>query len=936
MKNTYFFKKTLILLMSSYCLFLTGQKSWAAELKTGLKLQGETLNFEIVGQKSWDYDIQRLKIGKQTKVQLSIKGLSNESIQGLKVQNNPFIESVKVLPKSLDDISVVEFWLKNDQVDAFDYLTDQPSKLIIDFYFNEELKSTDNSANKKNTKNKISKNTLPEKNKNSRRPADVDYLKITDIEGIESTLDSGVNLHSGIFDGSDNKYTRFKLKDYEISQSAILKGLTNYYLQFPIIDQEFNFWKKMKQSPPDYQITEKNNEENKQARLLQTLYKKNRPLVLKKAFEWFENKFPNSEYLEPAHLMTADSLVQLWRTENKNEYFEQASFLYDQFLRKYPNSVLAERTSLSMGMLNIDKKNYLEATRKLNAHIENVNYKNKISNQYAQLGLAYGLSKLSETEQALKNITQLELTSQDPLVKAEAAFRKADIQMNENNFKLGYEQYVMAIQKYANVATLFPNAYFNKMEALFQLKKPEKAHEAALEFVQKFPTHDYAPYALTRVGELLEIISTDQTKSMGAYLETHFRYGDNPKTIVARLHLLSARMKSMKDQELKETIQKMNELSLKSDLENVDQFKATMISDGFSRRDDYDQAIDILSKFFQSAPTRKNSDQVTKRIVKNIHDQIRNFSTRGQHKNVLATVQKYSDTWLKKNDRIDTGFLIGKAYQSAGAYNVALKKYDQAIAAISDLKNDDVSLSIRANQTLPSLAELYLSKSQCLFEDKKFQQAYDDIQKISKPEELTENQQIERVYLVSELYQQKGDSDSAIRYLNEVVRLWENKPQQVAPTVLKLAELEQKKMNFKKSTELLKNLSEQNITDDYKIRAYQMLSKVSLESKDSVSAISALTDLLNKFEKKHVLSEERFKLGQIYFNQGEMKKAEDVWSQFQGSDSVFWGKLASEKMNNSKWKQDYKKYLKRIPATANETASNDLLRESQIKSPGDK
>ena len=936
MKNTYFLKKTLILLMSSYCLFLTGQKSWAAELKTGLKLQGETLNFEIVGQKSWDYDIQRLKIGKQTKVQLSIKGLSNESIQGLKVQNNPFIESVKVLPKSLDDISVVEFWLKNDQVDAFDYLTDQPSKLIIDFYFNEELKSTDNSANKKNTKNKISKNTLPEKNKNSRRPADVDYLKITDIEGIESTLDSGVNLQSGIFDGSDNKYTRFKLKDYEISQSAILKGLTNYYLQFPIIDQEFSFWKKMKQSPPDYQITEKNNEENKQARLLQTLYKKNRPLVLKKAFEWFENKFPNSEYLEPAHLMTADSLVQLWRTENKNEYFEQAAFLYDQFLRKYPNSVLAERTSLSMGMLNIDKKNYLEATRKLNAHIENANYKNKISNQYAQLGLAYGLSKLSETEQALKNITQLELTSQDLLVKAEAAFRKADIQMNENNFKLGYEQYAMAIQKYANVATLFPNAYFNKMEALFQLKKPEKAHEAALEFVQKFPTHDYAPYALTRVGELLEIISTDQTKSMGAYLEAHFRYGDNPKTIVARLHLLSARMKSMKDQELKETIQKMNELSLKSDLENVDQFKATMISDGFARRDDYDQAIDILSKFFQSAPTRKNSDQVTKRIVKNIHDQIRNFSTRGQHKNVLATVQKYSDTWLKKNDRIDTGFLIGKAYQSAGAYNVALKKYDQAIAAISDLKNDDVSLSIRANQTLPSLAELYLSKSQCLFEDKKFQQAYDDIQKISKPEELTENQQIERVYLVSELYQQKGDSDSAIRYLNEVVRLWENKPQQVAPTVLKLAELEQKKMNFKKSTELLKNLSEQNITDDYKIRAYQMLSKVSLESKDSVSAISALTDLLNKFEKKHVLSEERFKLGQIYFNQGEMKKAEDVWSQFQGSDSVFWGKLASEKMNNSKWKQDYKKYLKRIPATANETASNDLLHESQIKSPGDK
>jgi hypothetical protein len=55
-------------------------------------------------------------------------------------------------------------------------------------------------------------------------------------------------------------------------------------------------------------------------------------------------------------------------------------------------------------------------------------------------------------------------------------------------------------------------------------------------------------------------------------------------------------------------------------------FKSTMISDGFARRNEYDQAIDILSKFYQSAPTRKNSDQVTKRIVKNIHDQIAFFS----------------------------------------------------------------------------------------------------------------------------------------------------------------------------------------------------------------------------------------------------------------------------------------------------------------------
>ncbi len=904
---------------------LTCLKSWGSELKTALKLQGETLNFEILGQKSWDYDIQRLKAGKQTKVQLSIKGLSNESIQALKVQTNPFVESVKVVPKSLDDISIVEFVLKNDQVEAFDYLTDQPSKLIVDFYLNEDLKTKSPDVKITGKTKKVSKNTLPEKKNTVRKPAGLDYLKISDIDGIETSMDSGVDLRSGLFDGGDDKYKRFKLKDYEVSQTAILKGLSNYYLHFPIIDQEYSFWKKMKQNPPGYDIKAKNTEENKQARLLLTLFKKNRPMVLKKTFEWFEKKFPESEYLELGYLMTADSLMNLWRTENKNEYFDEASFLYDQFLRKYPNSALAERTSLALGFLNNDRKNYLEASRKFNAHIENEKYKNKISNQYAQLGLAYGLSKLSETPQALKMISDIEQKSQDRLVKSEAAFRKADIHMNDGEYSEALNQYTSSIQKYPDMLALFPNAYFNKMEALFRTQKPEKAHAAAIDFVQKFPTHDYAPYALTRVGELLEIISADQTKSMGAFLETHFRYGDNPKTIIARLHLLSARMKSMKDQELKETIQKMNELSVKSDLENVDQFKATMISDGYARRDEYDQAIDILSKFYQSAPTRKNSDQVTKRIVKNIHDQIRFLSSNNKHKDVLATVKKYSDTWLRKNDRIDTGFLIGKAYQSAGAYGTALKKYDQALNQLTALKNDEASLFIRANQVLPSLDTVHLMKSQCLFEDKNYQQAYEDIQKISKPEELSEDEQIQRVYLVSEIYQKKGDADAAIRYLNEVARIWQNKPQQVAATVLKLAELEYKKSHFDKATELLKNLSEQKIDDDSKIRAYQLLAKVGVDSKDSKTAISALSDLLNQYEKNHSLSEERFKLGQIYFNQGEMKKAEEAWAGFQGTESTFWEKLASEKMNNSKWKQDYKKYLKRIPATAKDTTMNNPL-----------
>lgn len=901
---------------------LTCLKSWGAELTTALKLQGETLNFEILGQKSWDYDIQRLAVGKQTKVQLTVKGLSKESIQNLKVQTNPFVQSIQVLPNTVDSSSVIEFVLKNDQVEAFDYLTDQPSKLIVDFYLSEEAKAAPINTSKKNKVNaKLA--TGADKKVKTRAPADVDYLRISDLDGIETFADNGIDLRAGLFDGGDDKYKRFKLKDYEISQSAILNGLSSYYLNFPIIDQEYAFWKKMKANPPNYEIKSQNNAENKQARLLQRLFQKKRTLVLQKTFGWFEKKFPNSQYLDIGYLMTADSLIDLWRQEPKNEYFEDAAYFYDQFLKKFPESPLAERTSLALGLLNIDKKNYLEATRKLNAHIENEKYKTKISNEYAQLGLAYSLAKLKETDKAVKITEVLEEKSQNQLVKAEAAFRKADILMMEDIYAPALDQYTLAMQKYPTLLTLFPNAYFNKMEALFRTQKPEKAHAVALEFAQHFPTHEFAPYALTRVGELLEIIGTDQSKPVGAYLETHFRYGDNPKTIIARLHLLSARMKSMKEQELTETIQKMNELAVKSDLENVDQFKSVMIADGYARRTEYDLAIDILSKFYQSAPTRKDSFQVAKRIVKNIHDQIRFFSNENQHKNVLATVKKYSDTWLRKNDRIDTGFFVGIAYQSAGAYGAALKKYDKALEQLGALKNDPASLLIVASQKLPTTDEVHLQKSQCLFEEKKYQEAYDDIQKITKPELMSEAQQIQRVYLVSSIYQQKGETDLAIRYLSEVSRVWQNKPQQLAPTILKLAELEYKKLNFSKATELLKNLNEQKIDESSKLRSYQLLSKISIDAKDNPTAILALNTLLNQYEKDHSLSEERFKLGQIYFNQGDLKKAEEAWSNFKGPESAFWDKLATEKLNGSKWKQDYKKYLKRIPATAKESSGDN-------------
>ena len=74
------------------------------------------------------------------------------------------------------------------------------------------------------------------------------------------------------------------------------------------------------------------------------------------------------------------------------------------------------------------------------------------------------------------------------------------------------------------------------------------------------------------MGELLDILGADQTRIVGAFLETYFRYGENPKAIVARLRLLSARMKAMKPKEADLAVKEILSLAKKVDLPNIEQF----------------------------------------------------------------------------------------------------------------------------------------------------------------------------------------------------------------------------------------------------------------------------------------------------------------------------------------------------------------------------
>ena len=941
----HFLKFTIALIV---ILGISLPKSWAANMQTNLRVQGDTLNFEVSGQKNWDYDLKRVQDSKSVKVQLQVKGLDEASTRNLKNVQNPFVKEVKVLPKAVDGFTVIEFTLANDSVDAFDYLTDQPSKLVVDFYKNDErIKapqangSTDSESaaggtagDKATTGKKLKKAgsnpgkvaaTDKKHQSPSRYPADYDALKIEEENGILTFVQQDVDLKSGLFDGGDEKFHRFKIKEIEIKKNAIIKGLANYYLRFPMLSHEMNFWTAMKKNPPEYEIAADEGEENKQARFLKVLYDRKRTLVLKKTTGWFEgkDKFPNSKYLEQIYYMNADSLVNLWRETGEAKYFDDAMQFYGKAMMKFPNSKLNERTSLLMGFLNLDKKDYLTAIRKLSGHIDNPAYKGRPSQEYAKLGLALALLNSNKLEDGLALLDDVEKNTKNEMTRAEASFRRGDFYFDQGKYQEAVQAYDVSNKKYAKQTQLFPNAHFNRMEALFRLKLPELSHSQALEFVQRYPDHEYAPYALTRVGELLEILGADQSKSVGAYLETHFRYGDNPKTVVSRLHLLSTRMKVMKEQEVRETIAKMNELAEQSKLEDIQQFKTTMIADGYSRRKEYDKAIEILTQFYQKEPNKPDSYQVTLRIMRNINDQMKEYSSKDDFQNVLKSYKRFADTWLKAQPRIDTNFYVAKAYQSAGSYNTALKLYDKLRKQIGLLKDDVVSTAIRANQDIPTDDVINLMQAQCLYEENRYQEAYEKMQSISNPDALSVQDQINRVHYTALLYEKKGELNAAVRYLTELTKVWKDKYELLAPSVLHLANLEIKRKQPEFAIDNLNELLKSKVSDKHKLEAYKKLADVAISEKKSDLAIKTISNLLENFETKEILSSYRYKLGELYFNQGEIKKASDVWAELKGNESAFWSQLAQNKMRDSNWNEENKKYLKRIPAMSKSEKAED-------------
>jgi tetratricopeptide (TPR) repeat protein len=141
----------------------------------------------------------------------------------------------------------------------------------------------------------------------------------------------------------------------------------------------------------------------------------------------------------------------------------------------------------------------------------------------------------------------------------------------------------------------------------------------------------------------------------------------------------------------------------------------------------------------------------------------------------------------------------------------------------------------------------------------------------------------------------------------------------VAPLYLKLAKLEEKLGRRADAEASLKKVDElygyaKTADPEVHSQALLTLGDYYINEGKTKLAIAQLDKVLEKYEDNKSLAPVRFKVGELHFNNGDLNKAEKSWSGFKGPNADIWDKLAKEKMASVKWQDEYKKYLKRIPA----------------------
>ncbi len=821
---------------------------------------GDAAHLELTGLSNWKYEIKKQTEAGKSVLVLETKPLDEKSMLTLRTYSDELIEKMTVNPKSIDDLTEVRIYLKQANLDSFDYLSEEPNRWVIDIFPKEQTKTpakmaeskklgqnlAQTSSGKRTGLPKLQKKALLDEDlvddsdeETTRNFADdwpaksgkdlssnVDYAPIPNMKAGRKpssdslllnpdfqdprTVKTSNNLNQGAFDGGDPDFKRFSIQDYEVKENAVIASRANIYLHFPMLSLGTPELDKLAKTPPIYKIlpldekdnhNQKLNQENQEASLLLSLFEKERYAIFLKTAREFLKEFPVTKYEEIIRYMMADTYFKFWQESKNPDDFDTAMAMYRGVSEKYKESPLAARTHLFVAYSYLDRGDNLNAIkafqRFLELRNEDKNFDQKKLTPQIKIAEAKSFLNLGRLDESFKILDEVEKTAPDKRDAITAGYHKGDIFFQNGDYKRAVQEYRYAQKTYPKDWALFPNAYFNSAEADFWLGNYKDCLNSYREFLQKFPNNEYGGFAMTRIGELLAAMGADPKRVRGAFLESSFRYKGTPGGSIARVRLISDRLPEMKDKELKNAIEEVKEIEKTVKLQSLDEFTNFLMADGFYNRGDYETANSDLIKYYQNNPIAKNRDKYKARIERNITTSIRKNAEQNKFLEALKVYGHYANNWLSGSDRIDTEFYVGRAYEQAGVAKEADRIYRETLNKIYALQGTQKQKERNVFEVLPTTDALNLRLAAIANQEREFSKALNYLKEIKNPEKLSEDDQVERAQISADVFEERGDLANANKFLQSLIDAWKGQPIAVTSIYLRLARLEVQAKNFK-------------------------------------------------------------------------------------------------------------------------------------------
>lgn len=925
-------------LMTKVCLWILVMSfsfSVQARLVEGsVTRMGDATNFEFRGLDQWNYDVDRKD---PKKLVLTVPAFDTKTEVALKTWSDSFVESIEIQKNGADNRYQVIFHLADEKVENFDYLTDDPSRLILDFY--RHVETADNApaapsapasaakpstptvapkkaANLKKTSEKSDDYTRYEREARGERAPAGELDPRYDIFE-EPTSIKGEFPKLGAFDGGDPNWDRFLLKDYEIKEEAIIASRQNFYIRFPMLKMPTSQLPEILANRPEYVIKKKDSKENKEAQLLLQLYNKKRVALFLKTYRYFTEKYPNSIYSEIVHHLAAEIHFDRYLKDKDLKAYEQAQAIYRMILKNYPDSPLAERTELILAYAELERGNGLLTLQNFQSFLEK--HPQSEHNDHAQKAIAAGFLILNKYEDALKTYQSLSQSAKDPVQGIEAFYRLGDVHFQKRDYENSIKAYEVALKAHPEYESRFPNAHYNSAEAHFWMGNYKKALHHYVEYLKRFPAHSHGGYAMTRIGENLAILGADQRDVMGAFLESHFRYRDNPGAQVARVRMLSQQMRVMKDKELTKALGEINKIAETSELPRIKEFVTLMVAEGYDKRSEHEKAMNLLISYYQENPTSTDLNFFKKKILGSIAEVM---EQKINEKNFIETLQfngKYKNTWLRNSDRLDIPYFLGLAYEQAGVQQEAKKIYSSTLANLEKIRGTEEDKERRVTENIPTLDEVRMRLAKAQYDLREFQAAQDLLRQVNAKDLRTEQGKIEFVTLTADVSEQKGQIETAKAALNQLADSWRGQPNLLLPVLLRLSRLHFKGQEYVDAIQNIEKIESMRteglaVADSFWADTLELKGEVQEKQGKVLAAVETYLSLLDQFEAKRPLASVRYRAGGLLFDKGDISGAERVWQGLDAANDPMFSKLAQQRLADAKWQNDYKKYINRIPA----------------------